>query len=493
MRCGTCPACGGSRRPGPCGDGARRSATSTSWPRWTIRCAVIARLDALPEVEKVLSAGTDKSSIVLRDGSAGRPDGVPTDGVGDAPRPLHRQPRPQHRAARHGARPRLVAVREGLQGHRGRLAARCRRGGGRLRAPRAALDRAGAARGRWRDRGRDRRPPADAWSPTTTCEATPTRTRTGPMAWTRSRSWPGPRAIAATSTSSSPITRRRSASLAASLRRAWRSRRSRSPGSTPSWPRSASCTAPSSRSEPTRPSTTPTSCCARFDVVIASIHTGRGQSSEQLTRRALAAVEHPHVDILAHPSGRIVNRRDPLPIDWPRVFEAAARTGTALEINGSPRLDLDDSLARAAASAGARLTLASDAHRTEELGQQRYAVDVARRAWLEPDQLLATRAADELLELSGDQPALRRSAPARHPAARRSPRRGAHRRRSRRSWRPRAGSPRAGVAGGRDRGAAGARRAGGRLRHRSGPSGLGSRAVRHARGRPASRQPSSAA
>jgi DNA polymerase (family 10) len=118
-----------------------------------------------------------------------------------------------------------------------------------------------------------------------------------------------------------------------------------------------------------------------------------------LTRRALAAIEHPHVDVLAHPSGRIVNRRDPLPLDWPRLFEAAAAHGTALEINGSPRLDLDDSLARAAGRAGARLTLASDAHRTEELAQQSHAVDLARRAWLESHQLLATRSADALLEL----------------------------------------------------------------------------------------------
>ncbi|MDQ2690330.1 MAG: DNA polymerase/3'-5' exonuclease PolX, partial [Chloroflexota bacterium] len=138
---------------------------------------------------------------------------------------------------------------------------------------------------------------------------------------------------------------------------------------------------------------------ARFDVVIASIHTGRGQSQEQLTRRALAAMESRHVDVLAHPSGRVVNGRDPLPLDWPRLFEAAARTGTALEINGSARLDLDDSLARAAGRAGARLTLASDAHRTEELAQQRYAVDLARRAWLRADQLLVTRGADELLDL----------------------------------------------------------------------------------------------
>jgi DNA polymerase (family 10) len=143
----------------------------------------------------------------------------------------------------------------------------------------------------------------------------------------------------------------------------------------------------------------PDELLARFDVVIASIHTGRTQAPDQLMRRALAAVEHPHVDILAHPSGRVVNGRDPLPLDWPRLFQAAARHGTALEINGSPRLDLDDSLARAAGRAGARLTVASDAHRTEELGQQRYAVDLARRAWLEADQLLPTRSADELLEL----------------------------------------------------------------------------------------------
>lgn len=137
---------------------------------------------------------------------------------------------------------------------------------------------------------------------------------------------------------------------------------------------------------------------ARFDVVVASIHTGREQSPDQLTRRALAAIESPHVDIVAHPSGRIVNRRDPLPLDWGRVFEAASRTGTALEINGSPRLDLEDRLARVAGRVGAMLTVASDAHRTEELDQQRYAIDIARRAWLRRDQLLATQTASELLE-----------------------------------------------------------------------------------------------
>jgi DNA polymerase (family 10) len=143
----------------------------------------------------------------------------------------------------------------------------------------------------------------------------------------------------------------------------------------------------------------PDAMLARFDVVIASMHTARSQSDEQLMARALAAVEHPHVDVLAHPTGRIVNRRDPITLDWPRLFEAAARSRTALEINGSPRLDLDDQLARAAGRAGVRLTLASDAHRTEELDQLNYAVDVARRAWLEPEQLLGTRSADDLVRL----------------------------------------------------------------------------------------------
>jgi DNA polymerase (family 10) len=143
----------------------------------------------------------------------------------------------------------------------------------------------------------------------------------------------------------------------------------------------------------------PDELLATFDVVLASIHTGRSQSGEQLTRRALAAIENPHVDVIAHPTGRIVNRRDPLSLDWPRLFEAAARTGTILEINGSPRLDLDDALARAAGRAGVRLTAASDAHRTEELDQARYAIDVARRAWLTADQVATTRTAGDLLEL----------------------------------------------------------------------------------------------
>jgi DNA polymerase (family 10) len=141
----------------------------------------------------------------------------------------------------------------------------------------------------------------------------------------------------------------------------------------------------------------PDELLATFDVVLASVHTARNQPSEQLTRRTLAAIENPHVDVIAHPTGRIVNRRDPMPLDWPAIFEAAGRTGTMLEMNGSPRLDLDDALGRAAARAGVRLTVASDAHRTEELSQLDYAVSMARRAWLTPGQVAGTLSADELL------------------------------------------------------------------------------------------------
>jgi DNA polymerase (family 10) len=141
----------------------------------------------------------------------------------------------------------------------------------------------------------------------------------------------------------------------------------------------------------------PDELLAVFDLVVASVHTSRNQPSEQLTARTLAGIENPHVDVIAHPTGRIINRRDPMPLDWPRLFAAAARTGTLLEMNGSPRLDLDDALGRAAAQAGVRLTLASDAHRTEELSQLEYAVSMARRAWLTPDQVAGARDADALL------------------------------------------------------------------------------------------------
>ncbi len=128
---------------------------------------------------------------------------------------------------------------------------------------------------------------------------------------------------------------------------------------------------------------------ARFDLVVASVHVARRQPRAELTRRTLNAIRSPHVDVIAHPSGRMIQTRDDLDLDWDAVFEAAAATGTALEINGSPhRLDLAAERARRAVSMGCLLTIDSDAHRTEELEYVRWGVDQARRAWVEP----ATRA-----------------------------------------------------------------------------------------------------
>src|SRR5215218_4971410 len=136
----------------------------------------------------------------------------------------------------------------------------------------------------------------------------------------------------------------------------------------------------------------------RFDLVVASVHVARRQPRAELTRRTLNAIRSPHVDVIAHPSGRMIQTRDDLDLDWDAVFEAAAATGTALEINGSPhRLDLAAERARRAHEMGCVLSIDSDAHRTEELHYVRWGVDQARRAWVEPRHVLNTRPLAELL------------------------------------------------------------------------------------------------
>ena len=137
---------------------------------------------------------------------------------------------------------------------------------------------------------------------------------------------------------------------------------------------------------------------ARFDVVVASVHVSRRQPRAELTRRTLNAIRSPHVDIIAHPSGRMIQTRDDLDLEWEAVYEAAAATGTALEINGSPhRLDLSAERARRAVEAGCVLTIDSDAHSTKELDFVRWGVTQARRAWVESGSVLNTRSRAELL------------------------------------------------------------------------------------------------
>ena len=142
----------------------------------------------------------------------------------------------------------------------------------------------------------------------------------------------------------------------------------------------------------------PDALLARYEVVVASLHVGRRQSRKELTDRVLTAIRNPNVDIIAHPAGRMIQTRDDLDLDWEAVFAAAAETGTALEMNGSDhRLDLSVERARLAVESGCVLVIDSDAHRTEELDFLRWGVDQARRAWVEPENVLNTRSRADLL------------------------------------------------------------------------------------------------
>jgi DNA polymerase (family X) len=137
---------------------------------------------------------------------------------------------------------------------------------------------------------------------------------------------------------------------------------------------------------------------ARFDVVVASLHVGRRQPRAQLMARYRNALRNRHVDVIAHPSGRKIGLRDDLDLDWDAFYREAAESGTILELNGSDeRLDLDDRRARAAKEAGCRFVVDSDAHYRHEFDNLDWGVSQARRAWLEPADVLNTLALDDFL------------------------------------------------------------------------------------------------
>jgi DNA polymerase (family 10) len=128
---------------------------------------------------------------------------------------------------------------------------------------------------------------------------------------------------------------------------------------------------------------------AGLDVVVASLHSGLRQPRDEITARLLRVLENPNVDIIAHPSGRLIERREGGDFDWDRVFAVAEETGTALEINADPaRLDLDPALAYRASAAGCLITINCDAHHPSGFSLMEYGVAMARRAWLKPDQVL---------------------------------------------------------------------------------------------------------
>ncbi|BBL68867.1 helix-hairpin-helix domain-containing protein [Methanoculleus chikugoensis] len=138
---------------------------------------------------------------------------------------------------------------------------------------------------------------------------------------------------------------------------------------------------------------------ADLDLVIASVHSGFSQDQDVLTRRILTAMENEHVDIVGHPTGRLLGRRPPYAVDLERVIAHAAATGTALEINASPhRLDLEDIYIRQAKKEGVKLAAGTDAHRNGEFANMRYGILLARRGWCTPDDVLNTLSLSALLE-----------------------------------------------------------------------------------------------
>jgi DNA polymerase (family 10) len=141
----------------------------------------------------------------------------------------------------------------------------------------------------------------------------------------------------------------------------------------------------------------PDDLVAALDWALASVHTSFSVSEKQMNERILAAIENPHVDCIGHPTGRLIGRREPYGVDVEAIAQAAAHTGTMIEINGNPnRRDLSDLHARLAAEAGVEIVLNTDAHGVETLDNMSYAVATARRAWLRAADVANTRGWKEI-------------------------------------------------------------------------------------------------
>jgi len=142
----------------------------------------------------------------------------------------------------------------------------------------------------------------------------------------------------------------------------------------------------------------PDEILASLDIVLASLHDAAGHDRRRLTRRCVAAIEHPLVSVITHPANQLVGRREAYDMDYPAIYAAAAAAGTALEIDGAPsHLDLSGERAREAVEAGVTVVIDSDCHRVRSLDRQmRMGVGTARRGWVEPRHVLNTRPASEV-------------------------------------------------------------------------------------------------
>ncbi len=138
---------------------------------------------------------------------------------------------------------------------------------------------------------------------------------------------------------------------------------------------------------------------AELDLVIASVHSKFGMDEDEMTKRVVKAAESEHVDIIGHPTGRLLGQRDPYKLDIRKVMEAAAANHTALEINSYPdRLDLNADLARQAKSLGCKIAINTDSHNPSMLGYIRFGLATARKGWLEAEDVINTWTYDRLID-----------------------------------------------------------------------------------------------
>lgn len=138
-----------------------------------------------------------------------------------------------------------------------------------------------------------------------------------------------------------------------------------------------------------------------LDLVVGAVHTKFSQDRETMTKRIVTAMENPNVDIIAHPTGRLLRKRDPYEVDMERLMAAAKDTGTILELNSFPeRLDLNDIHCKMAKDYGVLIAISTDAHDAMQMGAViKYGVATARRGWLEPEDVVNTRELEEVLKM----------------------------------------------------------------------------------------------
>jgi len=151
---------------------------------------------------------------------------------------------------------------------------------------------------------------------------------------------------------------------------------------------------------------------AQLDVVVASVHSYMNMERAAMTDRLLAAIENPYTQILAHPTGRLLLRRDSYEYDFEKILEAAKRNGVVVECNAAPeRLDLKDVYLRMAKDRGVRVVISTDAHSTRGLGAMHYGISMARRGWIEKRDVINTLPLDKFLAALRPKPGAEKRAP----------------------------------------------------------------------------------